>query len=207
MSAITLTPDQEIVIFHYRLGVALTQWVYVEAALMDVAVNLMSSDGVNRQAVSTAILKAEGFRIKVSMIDAIVTTHLEAPLRSEWENLVGRARSLSSLRNDLVHWPMQKYWNCKPGKRVVLRPWALKEGDTHDKPPGGSKRVMDLVQAAVSFKALGDDVQEFFGKVFATGARLRESPEPANDQLTVQKLKLQICEVFSAPQKPSAKKP
>jgi hypothetical protein len=65
---------------------------------------------------------------------------------------------------------------------------------------------MDLVRCAREFKSLGDSFQEFFGCVFATGARLREYPEPEDDQMTVDNLRLQIREVFSDQQKPSAKK-
>jgi len=200
-----LTKDEEIVLFHYRLGVAITQWSYVEASIGDIVINLFSSHDLNRESIAVGLFTMEGFRGKLKLADEIVrrklagTQHLD-----EWEKLVAKARTQSKQRNDLAHWTIGKYWDCEPGKRVVLCPWVVpkpKNEKERNSPPPGSKRIMDLVQCAREFRSLGDAFQEFFGRIFATGARLRESPKPEDDQMTVHKLRREVCEVFSAQRK------
>lgn len=205
-----LTKDEEIVIFHYRLGVAITQWSYVEAAMCDIVINLFSSHELNRESIAVGLFTMEGFRGKLKLADGIVRRKLAGTQHlNEWGKLVAKARTQSGQRNDLAHWTIGKYWDCQPGKRVVLRPWVVpkpKSEKERNSPPLGSKRILDLVRCAREFKSLGDSFQEFFGRIFATGARLRESPELEDDQMTVQELRREICEVFSAQRKSSAKK-
>jgi len=205
-----LTRDEEIVLFHYRLGVAITQWSYVEASIGDIVINLFSSHDLNRESIAVGLYTMEGFRGKLKLADEIVRRKLAGTQHlNEWEKLVAKAKTQSGQRNDLAHWALGKYWNCHPGKRVVLRPWVAskpKSEKERNSPPSGSKRIMDLVRCAREFKTLGDSFQEFFGRIFVTGAQLRESPEPEGDQMTVQTLRREIREVFLAPRKSSATK-
>lgn len=206
-----LTMDEEIVLFHYRLGVAITQWSYVEAAICDIVINLFSSHNLNRESLAVGLYTMEGFRGKLKLADEIVRRKLAGSQHlNEWKKLVEKARKQSQQRNDLAHWGLGKYWDCEPGKRVVLRPWVSpkpKSEKERNSPPPGSKRIMDLVRCAREFKNLGDSFQEFSFCIFATGARLRESPESEDDRLTVDELRLELRKVFTAQQKPSAKKP
>jgi hypothetical protein len=203
-----LTRDEEIVLFHYRLGVAITQWSYVEASIGDIVINLFSSHDLNRESIAVGFYTMEGFRAKLKLADEIVHRKLASTHHlNEWEKLVAKARTQSVQRNDLAHWALGKYWDCQPGKRVVLRPWVApkpKNEKERNSPPPGSKRIMDLVRCATEFKSLGDSFQEFLRHIFVTGVRLRESPEPEKNQMTVHKLRCEIREVFLAPQKSSA---
>lgn len=205
-----LTKEEEIVIFHYRLGVAIAQWSYVESSIGDIVINLFSSHALNRESIAVGLYTMEGFRGKLKLADEIVCRKLAgSPHLNEWKRLVEKARKQSQQRNDLAHWVLGKYWDREPGRRVVLRPWVSpkpKNEIERNSPPPGSKRILDLVRCAREFKNLGDSFQDLFGCVFATGARLRNSPEPQDDQMTVDTLRDQIREVFSEQQKPSAKK-
>lgn len=210
---IALSREEEIVLFHYRLGVAITQWSYVESGLGDIVVNLFTSHYLNQQSVGVGFFSLEGFRAKLKFADEVVRRKLADPQHAqaliEWEKLVSKSRKSSIQRNNLAHWQIAKYWDCEPGKRVVLRPWIFpkptKEKDK-SKPPKGSKRIMDLINDSQEFQVLGDSLQDFLGQLLCTGRRLRESPESTFDRMTVHKLKLQIREVFSVQQKSSSPK-
>ena len=205
-----VTLEQELVIFHYRLGLALAQWSHVEASIVDVVANLFTIDDFSSQAITAGLNSCEGFRAKLKFADEVVkrkltdSTHLE-----RWNQLVNKARDSSGKRNNLAHWLIQKYPNMKPGKRVVLRPWVMRKPASdgeRSRPPEGSKRIMDLVDYAEQFAKLGDEFQDLFGSLFATGCRLRESGAPKGDRPTVDSLKRQISEEFSIPPKPPCPK-
>ena len=202
-----MTKDQEIVIFHYRLGVAISQWSYVEASIGDIVISLFPTEDLSAPAVAIALHSAEGFRAKLKFADGIVNRKLAGkPILAHWKKLTKKANTESGRRNNLAHWGIKQYWDCQPGKRVVLRPWVFakpKSTEDRKKPPDGSLRIMDLVQCAQDFKLLGDSFQEFFRELHGLEAPPRVSPEPIGDPMTVQSLKREIREVFSASQKPS----
>lgn len=205
-----VTESQERIIFHYALGIAISQWSHVEATIGDIVINLFKNADLSAEAIAVGYYSAEGFRVKLKLADEIVKRKLhDSPHLVEWDGLVQKARTCSGERNNLAHWMVRTYPQMQPGKRVVLSPWIREKPKTdaeRARPPNGAKRIMDLVVCAEEFGKLGDAFQALFCRIYATGMQLRESRAPRGDRPTVHTLRREIAAVFSSPPKPSHQK-
>jgi len=71
-----MTRDEEIVAFHYRLGVAITEWSNVEKGLSTIVVACFRHADLNREALGVGFFSLEGFRAKLEFSDGIVSKKL-----------------------------------------------------------------------------------------------------------------------------------
>lgn len=205
-----MTPDEEIIVFHYQLGVAITEWSHIESLLREVLVCGFRDQDLNREALSVGLFRLEGFRAKLNFIDGTVTRKLAgSPHLAEWRRLVDRARTQSGSRNKLAHWPIDKYWECPPGQRVVLRPWLSpkkKKATRVPRPPAGSLHLREIIKIHLQFKALAVSLMNFLYRACNAQAPLPESDEQAGRPMTVTQLARQMREVLGVRSRPSLKK-
>jgi hypothetical protein len=208
-----MTRDEEIVVFHYQLGVAITEWSHIEGLLRDVLVYGFKDEYTNRESLSIGVFKLEGFRAKLNFIDGTVTRKLQGSTASQhtpaWTKLVHRARTLADSRNKLAHWPIDKYWDCPPGQRVVLRPWLSAKKrrlPRVPRPPAGALHLREIMKIHLEFKALAVSLANFLYRACNAPAPHQESDEQAGRPLTVPQLARQIREVLGVKQRPSERK-
>lgn len=126
-----MTYDEESLAFYFEIGVTLTQWAFVEEALMDIAgscVNKRDADTV-----AHAFLALDSFRHKLAMVDALVSNAFaKKPLRiKEWKALQVKTNETARERNKLAHHLSREFPHAPPGRRAVLLPWVDKKKDTH----------------------------------------------------------------------------
>src|SRR5690349_3923633 len=113
---IVMTQDEEIILFHYCLGVAITQWSSVENTLRSIVVACFKDEELNHEALSVGFLSLEGFRAKLDFANRAVGRKLAGhQLSEEWGRLVERTKNLSTQRNKLAHWALGKYWQLPEG--------------------------------------------------------------------------------------------
>lgn len=205
-----MTFDEEIVVFHFRLGATITQWASVEGALAGIFLSGFPDRNLVRASLALGIFSLESFRGKLDFVDVAVSTRLEAVTKVEWAKLIAKARTLSTSRNKLAHWYIGKYSHCKEGKRVVLSPPINKTPITDRNkigfPPDGSLRIMDITKMGLEFANLAYDLSVFHAHVYELEAPHPRSPEQLKGPPTVQMQARQIREVFSAQHRPSKKK-
>ena len=180
-----VTQNEEIAIFHYRLGVAVAQWASVELVLRNVAIYTYSAEKHNREALSIGILSLEGFRAKLTVINGIVSRKLAGSGHaSEWEKLVERAKRCSTHRNALAHWNMTLYGHRKPGLRVVLSPWTYPKPPKKTKqpvPPARSLATRDIVRYSYMFLALAISIENILSRICKKKESYLKASEEAED--------------------------
>jgi hypothetical protein len=205
-----MTKDEEIVLFHYTLGTAITQWSLVENLIANVVLCFYQNHTIGRHALAVGYFSLEGFRTKLQFADGLISRSLGTdPRKTEWKKLFDKARSLSVHRNKLAHWQIAKYWHRRPGMRVVLSPWLQKKSARKTKnpiPPDGSLTIRELYKSHLAFIALSVSLENFLHRLVG-----REAPHAASDEQptsppTVETLMRQIREVLSDQQKSSKSK-
>lgn len=205
-----MTRDEEIVLFHYQLGVAITEWANVENLLRRLIVTGFKNIDLNWEALSVGFFSLEGFRAKLDFADGVVSRKIAAtPHISDWLDLVDRAKRLSFKRNKLAHWALMKYWECEPGQRLALTPWKFPKSRKKTKvpqPPPGSLRIRDVMKIHLEFKALAVSLENFCARLCKQTEPHPKADEQAGSPPTIQKLKLQIRAILSPPHAPSAEK-
>lgn len=163
------TKEEEIVVFHYRLGVAITQWADVEHQLRDIMNVCFEAKLLNRESLAIGLFSLEGFRAKLNFVEGVVSRKLAGSQHlAEWHQLVKRAREHSQLRNDLAHWGMGKYWHRRPGRRVMLVPWKFQKPKRQTKqpsPPKGSLFTVDIFKHGAMFYALAVSLGNFRARI------------------------------------------
>lgn len=195
-----MTRDEEIIAFHYCLGVAITQWSNVEMALSTVVVACFRPADLNREALGVGFFSLEGFRAKLEFADRVVSRKLAASKHlGDWKKLIGKARSFSQQRNKLAHWPIAKYWDETIGRRVVLGPWITKKpkSGSSGKPPKESLRIRDIIRLGNDFLALAVALNNFCARAAGQPEPYAKSREQGDRPMTVATLRRQIREVFS----------
>ena len=206
-----MTREQEIVVFHYTLGVAITQWSNIETLLANIVFCFYGNDSMQRKALAVGFFSIEGFRLKLQFADGLVSRVLTGTAhKPDWNILVDRMRTLSTSRNKLAHWQISKFWQCKSGQRVVLCPWLIKKTKKKTKvprPPAGSLNISEIYKLSLSFASLAKSLENFLNRICR-----QSEPHPASalqpgDPLKSDDLERQIREVFSVPQKSSPPRP
>lgn len=175
MTDMTITPEQEIVIFHFRLGVAITQWANVEDQLRNVLYSVYEDRWKNREALGIGLFSLEGFRAKLAFSNGVMRrklAHSKPQHIPAWEELCVGAREYSQHRNSLAHWPMQRYWDASPGRRLCLVPWVIpKPPEGSKEPPADALYTCEIFKFSNMFLALARRLENF-------RFRICDEPEP-----------------------------
>lgn len=204
-----MTQEEEIIAFHYCLGVAITQWSNVENMLRNILVTCFKDEELNREALSVGFLSLEGFRAKLDFANRAVGRKLAGTkLSEEWERLVERTRTLSSQRNKLAHWALGKYWQLPEGRRVVLTPWIYPKPKRRTKvprPPNGSMHIRDIDRLSKEFIALVVSLENFLHRAVGQPEPHPKSAERSQNPQTLSSLLRQIREIFSGQSGASAR--
>ena len=205
-----MTEDEEIVVFHYCLGVAITQWSSVENMLRNIVIACFKDEELNREALSVGFFSLEGFRAKLDFANRAVGRKIAGSKHSEdWGKLVERTRSLSTQRNKLAHWSLGKYWQLPQGTRVVLSPWVfakLKRRTKFPRPPNGSLHIRDIDRLSKEFMALAASLENFLHRATGQPEPHPKSAEQSMNPQTLPMLRREIREVFSVRPAPSPRK-
>jgi len=207
-----MTKEEEIVVFHYVLGVAIANFSAVENTILRLMSGSFPNERLNREAIAIGFFSLEGFRSRLILADAVISRKLGvAPkqLRDQWRPLHERARALSTQRNKLAHWGSAQYWHRRPGLRVVLAPWIYKKTDKKTKkpqPPPGSLTIREIYRLSMSFLALAAALENYYARVSNTQERHAASDEQPGHPPTPEYLAGLIREVFSKKPQPSPEK-
>lgn len=206
-----MTVDEEIVVFHYCLGVAITQWSSVEKALCNIVVTCFKNEHVNRESIAIGFFSLEGFRAKLDFSDGVVSRKLAGQIhRDDWRKLADKARTLSRQRNKLAHWSMNKYVQSAPGRRLALIAWVgpkAKKKTKVPRPPNGSLCIRDIKKLGMDYFALACSLDNFLARACKQIEPHPKSSEQAGNPPTILMLTRQILEVLSAQHQSSAEKP
>lgn len=175
MTNTTVTSEQEIVIFHFRLGVAITQWANIEHQLRNVLYSVYEDRWKNREALGIGLFSLEGFRAKLAFSNGVIKrklAHSKPQHIPAWEELFLDAREYSQHRNSLAHWPMQRYWDASPGRRLCLVPWVIpKPSEGSKEPPADALYTCEIFKFSNMFLALSRRLENF-------RFRICDEPEP-----------------------------
>ncbi len=122
-----MTPSEEGQAFYAALGLAITQWAYIERALCDVYHAVL--DQPNKDISTAAFYAVENFRSKMQMVDAVMRTRFAgSPHLEDWtgtpneHGLWDRITRASGTWNRLAHHTVVVTPSAKPGKRYRLLP-------------------------------------------------------------------------------------
>jgi hypothetical protein len=206
-----MNPDQEILLFHYQLGAAITQWTTVEEMLRRILIATFKNEEVNWEALSVGLFSLNGFSAKLDFVDGTVGRKIAgSPYARDWPSLVSKARTLSASRNKLAHWFIGKFMDCSSGRRIALTPLVYAKSTRQTKvarPPAGSLCVQDITKIKMEFLSLTYALENFL-------ARASEQPEPhpksaerPSSPPTVATQVRQIRAVLGVPQRPSRESP
>ena len=208
-----ITRDEEIVLFHYTLGVAMLNWASVENVIRTILVTGFKNEMFNREALSVGFFALEGFGARLKFADNVISRKLASmnpDAHGTWKQLAIDARALSGARNKLAHWAIAKYWHRAPGLRVVLSPWVYKKPTRKTKKPvpaEGSLSIREMYRISLQFIALAAALENFSSRILGHAEPHAKSAERAGDPPTADNLAHQIREVFSDQPQPSSPKP
>src|SRR3954447_23805124 len=101
-----MTPAEEHLAFYYSIGLAITQWSYVEISLAGVVRACLGE--IEPSAIDLAFYSVENFRSKLQMADNLVHSRfMGSDALDEWIKLLDIIQSAANSRNALVHhWPL-----------------------------------------------------------------------------------------------------
>ena len=195
-----MTRDEEIVVFHYELGAAITQWALVEDMLRHILVTSFENHRLNRESLSVGLFSLEGFRAKLAFVEGTVSRKLAASKHlAEWKALVKKAEDYSRQRNKLAHRAIGKYWECPAGRRVALVPWKFKKTKKKTRvprPPDGSLYIRDIQKLKLQFRALAVALENFLYRGLGQTPKHPASDEVPANPPTLQQTVKEIRGVF-----------
>jgi len=126
MPPATLSYEEEEQRFYAALGKAITQWVFVEAAVGFIFSNPIGL--TERTAKNLAFYTIIDFKTKLDLTDsAIDGSTAAAPLRDEWKSLYNKATKRNKRRNYLAHYMAGFDQAKRAGYRWHLRPSAFND--------------------------------------------------------------------------------
>lgn len=210
--------SEESAIFWHELGLAISQWTFVESGIFKVVSTCVSRD--DRAALGYAMFAIENFRSKLAFADAIMERKIaDEKHLAEWQSLSDRIRRLAAKRNNLAHYRVVLYEDERPGRRVVIEKWPadrrMPKGPEEITTAAQLKKVMTPrpKESALSVRDVAAIRSEFF-----RAARLldnlhaalkglpipyKEASAPVGSPPTIRELRNQIREALELPQKPS----
>lgn len=198
----TMTRDEEIVTFHYILGVAIANWTKVENNIAKIMAACFKSEELNREALGVGFFSLEGFGARLKFADSVISRKIAGNpiLHEDWKALADRARTIVKGRNKLAHWAIGKYWHRASGLRVVLVPWVYEKSRKKSKqplPPRGSLNIREMYRLSMSFLAFAAALDNFRHRAIGKQERHAKSDEQAGNPPTADSLGREIREVFS----------
>lgn len=210
LGVLFMTPEEEHVCFFYELGMATTEWAFVERALLQVITAGMPEP--EQRATTAGYFAIENFRSKLAFTDSIIQVkfaHNKAWLQT-WAGLVQRATVCSTSRNKLAHYSSVIFQHDlnQPGRRIALVQWIGLErqswaGTFKGKPPPGSLCLRDIVLIELEFSALMIALTNFSSLIVGEPEPLPKSHEQPKGPPTIRVLANHIRELLGLPPKPS----
>jgi hypothetical protein len=194
--------DQEIVVFHYVLGVALANWSRVENGVRRIMVSGFAAQDLNHEALSVGFFSLEGFRARLRLADSVISRKL-APHpqhHDDWKALAEKAKTISRSRNKLAHWSVGKYWDRKPGLRIVLTPWVYKKPKRKTKkpmPPEGSLTIREIYRLSLAFLAFATAMDNFLHRIAGKPEPNAKEAERPKEPPSFDELAREIRDVFT----------
>lgn len=113
--------NEERLAFYYELGLAITQWAHVEAALSMVVRACFSRKDAGTHALG--FFTIESFRAKLAYADSVVSTKfLGTAHMADWGGIRTKMGGCSIVRNKLAHYFVLNDYRSKAGRRIMLLP-------------------------------------------------------------------------------------
>jgi hypothetical protein len=143
-----MTPSEEHIAFYMAIGMAITQWSFVEHGLYLIARRAFGSDEQTDATLASGFFSIENFRSKLAFVDrAFAASPFADQFGQEWGGIREAVRGLSSRRNELAHSRVMIYPAMKGGRRYAIIPMFPKSSPkkaTANSPPPGSLCVRDI---------------------------------------------------------------
>lgn len=161
-----LTIEEEKSQFYTALGIAITNWQSVEAAL-GLLFWMIAGGEASGLSANAAFHAVFSFDAKLHMThSAVISSWLlnsqpwKDGLKAEWNALHNRLARRNSRRNTQVHFSMVVHKERKAGHRVVLQPSAL-DLTARWRGPLPSLNTCQIAASGESFVKLSSDVLQF----------------------------------------------
>lgn len=154
--------DTERTEFYAAIGLAITQWEFVETVLCEIFSRmLVSTNGFAANAAYYSIINANARR---TMIDAAAEKHLphKSPIARDWAKLSDKVRKLSGRRNAFAHFSVV-VGDFGKGRHFRLQPTV------HNSNEFGNEQapyfVNDINASAIAFSELAEALEAFLPKI------------------------------------------
>lgn len=198
--------NEEKLAFYYRLGLAITQWAYVEDALgRAVAACYPESDRRKAYAGFRAI---ENFRSKTKHADTVLSDHLRTSSElSSWVVVRKAAEQLAVKRNQMAHRKMITDQSMDPGRRVLLVEYRPDGSPEPQQKYGGAYGVKDIVRYQREFFALTAKIDNFRDRLLQRPEGFPKAMEQPLKPPTLEGLRQEIYAYARRPPTPAEVKP
>ena len=213
-----MNTSEESVAFFHEIGLALSQWAYVENQLARV-VSLCASPQ-DRNIIALGFLSIENFRSKLQFCDNLIANKFSSSAHLDyWKEITEKLRSASAKRNKVAHHISVLFSEGDVGRRFALVPWldenmkptktspAAPANGGRTKPPPNSLCVRNIASITGEFHQLTTALANLYDLLCGRLAPFPGSPAPIGSQPTIRWLRLQIREALELPPPPLRKKP
>jgi hypothetical protein len=177
--------NEEHLAFFYELGLAISQWSFVESAIYKLIASRLNKE--DRRAIGFGLFAVENFRSKVAFSDALLKKKIKDKSHiEEWDKLVDRLKKTVVKRNRLAHDRVMIYANNNAGRRLALEHWPSdkpKRQGSAPKPADGALCIRDVIGVRKEIFYLLLALQNFHAKL--SGQSL--PPQNPTDQQRVRR--------------------
>lgn len=159
--------------FFTAIGIALTEWQYVEKDLYLIFALLI--DSPHEKALAAAFHSALNLNIRLDMVDAAAQFRLEGtPLLAEWDSIRDKVDTRARLRNKIAHYTVSYNRKARSKhKRIYMEP-SHYDVTSHKKMNKQQKTACDLRflrGLETSFNELSHEMYNFIRKLVAAGVQ------------------------------------
>lgn len=201
-----MTFDEEQLAFFHELGLAISQWSFVESGMYEIVA--ACTEPRDQYAMGFALFAVDNFRAKLAFCDAYLKKkRLDKARIATWDKLVDRLRNAAPKRNRLAHDRVCSFSHGRVGRRFALEDWPSNKPQDRIKPSSGDLCLRDIIAIRYEFFQLYLALQNFC-------AILLGQPEPHSgvgalpkNPPKIRTIRNQIRAALELPPLPSRKKP
>jgi hypothetical protein len=199
-----MTREEEEIAFFYELGLAVSQWSFIESGVYGVVAACI--EAADYYGVGVALFALDSFRAKLAFSNALLEKKITNKTHFKvWVSLEDRLRKASYKRNRLVHYRVYSYRHNNAGRRLALERFPPPEGHKL-KPTGGDLCVRNITAIRYEFFQLFLALENFEAILLG-----RPKPHPIVDALpknppTIRTINNQIHAALGHQRAPSRQK-
>lgn len=203
-----MTSAEERLAFFYNLGLATSQWSFIETGLYQIVAACMHPK--DSYAIAFGLFAVDNFRSKLAFSDAILIKKIKDKGHlKEWTKLSERLKRTVTKRNRLAHDRAFFYADSDAGRRYALEHWPSDKPKLYrnmPKPSDGALCVRDIVEIKQEFFYLIRALENFHAKLIGRQLPHPESDAQPNRRQTIRAIRNQIREALELPPLPLRKK-